>query len=75
MTRLAELRRAADCCRDVVAHLGEGVATQVRCWCRDRSLLRRSSERGGLRISGVTICAGGRGFWFRRRGAFLRVVA
>ena len=24
--RLAELRRAADCCRDVGAHLGEGIA-------------------------------------------------
>ena len=29
MTRLAELRRAADCCRDVVAHLGEGVAATL----------------------------------------------
>jgi hypothetical protein len=26
MTRLAELRRAADCCRDVVAHAREGIA-------------------------------------------------
>jgi len=26
MTRLAELRRAADCCRDVGARLGEGIA-------------------------------------------------
>jgi hypothetical protein len=26
MTRLAELRRAAECCRDVVAHAREGVA-------------------------------------------------
>jgi len=29
MTRLAELRRAADCCRDVVGHLGEGLAAQL----------------------------------------------
>jgi hypothetical protein len=27
MTRLAELRRAAECCRDVVAHPREGIAT------------------------------------------------
>ena len=26
MTRLAELRRAAECCRDVVAHAREGIA-------------------------------------------------
>jgi hypothetical protein len=26
MTRLAELRRTADCCRDVVAHAREGIA-------------------------------------------------
>jgi hypothetical protein len=26
MTRLAELRRAADCCRDVVPHAREGIA-------------------------------------------------
>jgi hypothetical protein len=26
MTRLAELRRAAECCRDVVAHAREGIS-------------------------------------------------
>jgi hypothetical protein len=29
MTRLAELRHAADCCRDVVAHAREGIAAQL----------------------------------------------